>query len=132
MAYAATVSSPTITVVNGRRHFRWTISEVEAATSSEFIITGAPQIGTLVLYNATRTAGTGTTINPLLGRAAAFASGTQNHIATNATTAAHIGDASNVRYSGLVSGEIFVRNNPNNVTADHSISTEIVIVEGVI
>ena len=132
MAYVATVSDPTIKVINGRTHYRWTISEVEAASGSEFSIGGAPLVGTIILYRATRTAGTGTTINPIIGRAASFVASTQNHIGTNSSTAAYINDASNLRYNGITAGKIFIRSMPNNAAADHSISTEIEIVEGVI
>lgn len=132
MAYAATVTGPTINVYNGRRHFLWLVSEVEAASTSEFNLTDAPAVGTVVLYKVTRTAGTGTTVNPALGRATSFTASTQNHIGTNTTTAASISDATNLRYSGLTAGKIFVRNTPNSAVADHAISTEIEIIEGVI
>lgn len=132
MAYTATVSGPTITVLNGRTFYRWTITEVEASQTSEFAISDAPLIGTIVLYNATRTAGTGVNINPTIGRASGFVSNTQNEIGTNTTTAGHINDASNLRYNGITNGKIFIRNTPSSAVADHSISTEIEIISGVI
>ena len=132
MAYTATVTGPVEYMVGGRKHLRWTISETEAASTSEFTITGAPRVGTVVLYQATLTAGTGTTITPKLGKAATFSSSTQNHIATNTTSAAHINDSTNLRYTGLTLDKIFVRSTPNSVTADHSISTIIEMIEGVL
>jgi hypothetical protein len=132
MAYAATVSVPTIKVIAGRNHFRWTISEAEAASGSEFKISDAPPTGTLILYQSTLTAGTGTTINPIVGRVASFTANTQNHMGTNSSTSVHINDGSNLRYAGLVAGEIFIRSTVNSAVADHTILTEIEIIEGII
>lgn len=132
MAYLATVSGPTKNVINGRIHYRWTISEAEAASGSEFKLSEAPLTGTVILYQATLTAGTGTTINPTMGRAASFVASTQNHMGTNSSTSVHINDGSNLRYAGLVAGEIFIRSTVNSAVADHTILTEIEIIEGII
>jgi hypothetical protein len=51
-------------------------------------------------------------------------------IGVSATTAALINDGTNLKYSGLTGANIFGRSLPSNAAADHSISTEIVIVEG--
>ena len=131
MAYVVTgYDAPIVTVRGGRRHVRWVITETGASPSSEFVLDGAPDIGEVYLYQATLTAGTGTTINPILGRAAAFTANTQNHIGTNATTAARINDGTPMRYQGLTASKVYVRSVPNNAAGDHAISTEIVIVEG--
>ena len=133
MAYSATVTGPTINHLGGRDYYRWSIAEVEASSTSEFVISGAPQIGTIVLYSAQLVSGAGTTINPILGRSGSFTASTMNHIATNTTTAARINDSTNLRYGGLITtGSIFVRSTPNSVTANHVISTEIEIVQGIV
>ena len=130
MPYAATVVGPTINTIKGRATYRWTIAETGAAPTDTFTITGAPAIGTVVLYRANLTAGTGVTINPRLGRTAAFTTTTTDVIGVNSTTAALINDGTNLKYSGLTAGNIYGRSLPSNAAADHSISTSIVIVEG--
>jgi len=131
MPYAATVVGPTINVIKGRAHYRWTIAETGAAPTDTFTITGAPAIGTVMLYRANLTAGTGATINPRLGRTAAFTTTTNDVIGVNATTAALINDSTPLKYSGLTAGNIYGRSLPSNAAADHAVSTEIVIVSGV-
>ena len=131
MPYASTVVGPTISVIKGRAHYRWTIAETGAAPTDTWTITGAPAVGTVTLYRANLTAGTGVTINPRLGRTLAFTTSTNDVIGVSATTNALINDGTNLKYSGITAGKIFGRSFPSNAAADHSISTEIVIVEGV-
>ena len=131
MPYASTVVGPTISVIKGRATYRWTVSETGAAPTDTWTITGAPAIGTITLYRANLTAGTGVTINPRLGRTLAFTTTTNDVIGVSATTAALINDGTNLKYSGLTAGKVYGRSLPSNAAADHSISTEIVIVEGV-
>ena len=130
MPYVSTVVGPTISMIKGRATYRWTISETGAAPTDTFTLTGAPPIGTVVLYKANLTAGTGVTINPRLGRTLAFTTTTNDVIGVNSTTAALINDASNLRYAGLTGAKIYGRSLPSNAAADHSVSTEIVVVEG--
>jgi hypothetical protein len=130
MPYVSTVVGPTISVIKGRAHYRYKVVETEASPTSTFTLPGAPSVGTFTLYRANLTAGTGTTINPRLGRTVAFATGTNDVIGVNTTTNAFINDASNLRYAGLVASNIFGRSYPDNAAADHSITSEIEIVEG--
>jgi hypothetical protein len=130
MPYAPTADQlPVITVIGTRTHYRWSVSETLASQTTEFVIAGAPETGTMTLYMAKRTAGTGTVINPRIGRSAGFAL-TDLGAVTSSLTAAVINDATTVRYSGLTGGKLYVRNYPDNAAADHSISTEIEIVAG--
>lgn len=129
MPYAATVSAVRRTMINGRRHYRWTVTETLGSPTTEFNLAGAPPTGTMTLYEAKLTAGTGTLLNPRVGRTAGFAL-TDVGAHTSTLTAAVISDATNLRYSGLTGGKLYCRNYPNNAAADHSISTEIEIVEG--
>jgi hypothetical protein len=131
MPYASTVVGPTINVIKGRATYRWTIAETGAAPTDTWTITGAPAVGTITLYRANLTAGTGVTINPRLGRTLAFTTTTNDVIGVSATTNALVNDGTNLKYSGLTAGKIFGRSLPSNAAADHAISTEIVIVEGV-
>lgn len=130
MAYAATVAV-TRETISGRRIYRVTIAEVEARDTSEATITGVPVLGTIVSYRATLTAGTGTTITPVVGRAAAFAASTQNYIADPGSAGAHIDDSTHVPYYSAT-GTLYVRSTANNAATDHAISTEILIAEGVV
>ena len=131
MPYVSTVVGPVTSVIKGRAHYRWTIAETGAAPTDTWTITGAPAVGTITLYRANLTAGTGITINPRLGRTLAFTTTTNDVIGVSATTNVLINDGTPLKYSGLTSGKIFGRSLPSNAAADHAISTEIVIVEGV-
>lgn len=130
MAYVSTVTGPTINVIKGRATYRWTVAETGAAPTDTFTLTGAPAVGYVALYRANLTAGTGVTINPRLGRTLAFATTTNDVIGVSATTAALINDGTPLKYSGLTAGKLYGRSLPSNAAADHSISTEIVVVEG--
>lgn len=130
MPYAGTVTGPTVRVVGRVKHYRWTVVETLASQTTEFTLDGAPPIGTVTLYRAVRDAGTGTLLNPRLGRTAGFATTGNDCIGVNSATASPINDASNLRYAGLVGGKMYCRNYPDNAAADHTIYTEVEIVEG--
>lgn len=130
MAYVSTVTGPTINVIKGRATYRWTVTETGAAPTDTFTLSGAPAVGYVALYRANLTAGTGVTINPRLGRTLAFTTTTNDVIGVSATTAALVNDGTPLKYSGLTAGKIYGRSLPSNAAADHSISTEIVVVEG--
>ena len=129
MAYSATVTEAKAGARVGRRYWVYTIAETEAATGSEFSVGPLPQIVTIRSYEATLTAGTGTTLNPQIGNAAGFTVSTQAHIATNTTTAAHINDQAETR-AYLPTGLLYCRSNCDDLTADHTIGTAIMVVEG--
>lgn len=128
-ALAASTCTVTASQVDGRKHVKAVIVETGARDTTEVACSGVPAFGTIVSIEATLTAGTGTTINPILGRAAAFAASTQDHIATATTTAAHLHEQGSTAYYSST-GVLYVRSRPNNTTTDHAISTEILIVEG--
>ena len=130
MAYVATVTGPTVSVIKGRAHYRYKVVETGASPTSTFTLPGAPAVGFVSLYRANITAGTGTTINPRLGRTVGFVTTTNDVIGVNSTTAALINDGSVLKYAGLVAGNIFGRSYPDNAAADHSITSEIEVVEG--
>ena len=130
MAYTVTgEDSPVIRRIGGRHFYEWAITETDAATGSEFTLEQVPVFGTIVSYEATLTAGTGTTVNPRIGIATGFTDSTQNHVGTNSTTAAHVNDQTILRYYAA-GGQLFILNNCDDLTADHSIGTRIMIVEG--
>ena len=128
MPYTAT-STVTRKYIHGREHVIITVEETLAANGSEFSIEELPVIGTIVQYKATKIAGTGTTINPKIGRSAAFVVSTQDHIASNSVTSSHINDNSIVKYYSPT-GILYFRSTASDLTSDHTILTEIVIVNG--
>jgi hypothetical protein len=136
MAYAQSAITRVEWVHGGRRFIHLTFTETEAAATSEWSVTGLPRCLTLTRYNATLTAGTGTTINPKLGRATGWSASTQDDIGTNSTTAAHINDNTKLAFvllaavTGDDKGTLFGCSQANNAAADHSISTELTFVVG--
>ena len=128
MAYAGTATIASKGSDGQRGHWAVTIAETEAAAGSEWSVGGLPQRVTIFSYKATITAGTGVTVNPIHGNAAAFTASTQGHIATNATTAIHINDQTVLRCY-LPTGTLYGRSTVNAGT-DNTIATEILIVEG--
>lgn len=130
MPYSATVTGPTITVISGRTHYRYSVVEVLASQTTEFVLPQCPETGTMTLYRGVLTAGAGTKINPRLGRTAGFSLTGNDWLGTASDTATVINDATKLYYSGLTGGKIYVRSYPDNAAADHSISTEVEIVAG--
>lgn len=131
MAYAVTGNTtPIVRVIDGRLYYVWEITEAEAAAGSEFTLDRVPLVGTLAVYQAKLTSGTGTTIQPELGNTAAWTDSTIAEQGRISAAAAFINDA-----SGLVvvapAGKLYVRSTPNNAAADHAIATRIVIAAGV-
>lgn len=131
MAYT---SSSTLTkkTISGRRYYLITITETEAAATSEHEISmaDAPQLLTVVSVKSTLTAGTGTTIDPRLGRATGWADNTQDAIFSNGTAAASIDTQPGSVIWRPVGQNLFWKATPNDAAADHSISTEILCIEG--
>lgn len=128
MPYAAVVTV-TPTVISAKRHYLVLVSETLARDTSEYSVPGIPQRGKIVSYRATLTAGTGTTIAPKIGTAAGFVASTQAHVATQSPAAIYINDQSELKYQ-VTTGTLYIRSTVNNVAMDHSISTEILILDG--
>ena len=134
MAYAFTATAtPQSTVLGEQRQVVVTIVEADAAAASEWSVTLPWRLGTIVSYKATLATGTstGTTINPALGRATGWTASTQDDIATNDTTAAHINDQTHLGFQ-LSAGNVLYGVSTVDAGTDNDITTEIVIVEGVI
>ena len=128
MAYAGT-STVVRRTARGRRYFIATLTETEAAAGSEATIAGLPALGRVVDVHATLTAGTGTTIDPEGGRAAAWVDLAQDEIWQNGAAAAHISAQPGKPYYSAT-GTLYWRSTPNSAVADHSIVTQITIAEG--
>ena len=89
MAYSATV-----TVSRKGNDFVVQIVELEAGTATEATITGIPLRGRLLRQKATLTAGSGSTVDPILGNAANPTAAAASIIVVNATAAATIDNIS--------------------------------------
>jgi hypothetical protein len=131
MATGAVVTVTPVTI-RGIRHHKCVIAETDYTSTTYTEIPGVPLKGTIISYKATLTAGTGTTINPKAGLTATFTVSTQTHIGTNTATAVHVHDQTLLRYDSTegTAGSIWIQSSPNDATADHAISTVILIVDG--
>lgn len=130
-AYTCTISTQeTIFGVDGRKYMHIILAETEARDTSQCTITGVPPLGTVVSYRADRTAGTGATIDPLIGLSSGFAASSINQVWDSPTTADF------VTFQGMVfvyyssSGTLYLLSRPNNIATDHSISTDLLIAFG--
>lgn len=129
MAYAASITKAS-TTISGRRIFTISVSETEAASGSEYEITGLPEICTVVSFRATRTAGTGTTIAPVGGATTGFTADSQNE-QFSFSAAAHINDSTRIPLR-LTANKLVVRSTASDSASDHTIATLITIAEGVV
>jgi len=122
MAYAAVV---TVTTVGGDTIVE--IAESDVAAGDEATIAGVPSTGRILRQTCVLTAGTGTTVNPVL---AISAGGTGvNIIVSNATPAATVDNADpTVAWHGG-SGTIYHQSNVD-AGADNVISTRYLIEAG--
>lgn len=133
MAYAVagnTAAAALSAKYDGRKCWRWYISETEARDTSTFTLYGAPSVGTITLLRSALTAGTGTTVRPEVGRGTGWTDGTIDEISRAASAAALAEITTNVRYTRDNADELVIRTSANNATADHTVVTEIVIFEG--
>lgn len=133
MAYAVagnTAAAALSAKYDGRKCWRWYITETEARDTSTFTLYGAPSVGTITLLRSALTAGTGTTVRPEVGRGTGWTDGTIDEISRAASAAAVAEILTNVRYTRDNADELVIRTSANNATADHTVVTEVVIFEG--
>lgn len=130
MAYTASVYSAPRTV-GGRSYIVYTILESEGRDTSEYELPDVPFIGTIVLYVSKLSSGTGTTIQPEIGTSSEWGDTTVEEVGRITAASAFINEGSNLRYTAH-EGSLWVRSSPNSVSADHTIETIIVILEGVL
>lgn len=134
MAYAQT--TPNIEIVPTPHGRIYLISFVETEVGSgspEWTLDAAavPRIGTITSYVATVYPGSGDKITPVIGRRAGFAAGTNDFIAAVVGTAiAHVDVRTNIRYALGKQHQLCGRSTPNHAGADHTVRTEITILEG--
>ena len=132
MAYSATVTVTPVTATSWRGYIL-TIAETEAAASSETEIVladaGLPAMGRIITQRSRLTAGTGTTIDPVLGNQTNPAAGDWLVENDTAAAAVHNVPAAGIPYGSDITS-FFHRAVPNDATADHSITTTYYIVSG--
>jgi len=125
MAYAQ--STPTITRgAGGEFLVEYTETDVQAA--SEATVESLPTFGRIVMYKATKTAGSAATIAPEGGTSAAWTDSTQAEIMSGPTAAAFIHETQTLFYY-TSTGTLYFRATPNT-GSDNAVSTQIAILEG--
>ena len=130
MAYAAVVTVKKRVSSGARISWEIEILETDAGPADVAEIVGDfPSDITISHTESHLGAGAGSTINPMLGKAAGFVPDDINHIATNSSTAARINDNTVIRAAGLVDGRLYWRSNVNS-GADNTITTLLRIVKG--
>jgi hypothetical protein len=158
LAYAAAITWREFSV-GGIPHLILRVSETEAASGSEWstvhtavtnTVTHQPsgvaesiplavreryRVGTVLMVECDRTAGTGTTVQPKLGKAAAWSTGTTSVIYTwdSADAADFVHTVTPVQYAFIpteTACHFYGRSTPNSAVADHSITTLILIRSG--
>ena len=105
--------------------YAWSDTDVQAG--SEATVDNLPKRGIIKRFTARLTSGTGTTINPSIGRAAGFSPNTQDQVLAAPGAAAHV-DAGPVYYFSN-DGTLFVVATPDAGT-DNAVSYELLIVAG--
>jgi hypothetical protein len=128
MAYAQGPVTKTAEAAPDRQNmitYAWSDTDVQAG--SEAMVDGLPKRGIIKRFTATLTGGTGTTINPTIGRASGFSANTQNQVLAAPGAAAHI-DAGPVYYFSE-DGPLYVVATPDAGT-DNAVSYELLIVAG--
>ena len=137
MAYAATVTIKRFTVT-GRRHFQVLITESEAGAATETALVDSagtsadvqlPAVGRIAWVKATLTGGSGTTIDPRIGRASGWTASTQDDIHENGAAAAHIATEPNAPSTLGADADLYWQS-VVDAGADNTTSIELMIVEG--
>ena len=132
MAYAQSTPVVTLKRISGRRGWRITFTETEAGSSDEWSVAGLPQRFTIVSTKVEITAGTnqGTaTTQTATGRATGWTNPSNDHVGKQSVAAVVMNDQENLRVQ-LLTDTLYGSSNCSDATADHTILTELWIVEG--
>lgn len=128
MAYAATAEITDKRGKGVKRHFTVTVDETEAATASEWSVSGLPRQCRIVRFRAAKTAGSGSTIQTRLGQEAGWTDGDIDELDFIDTAAGTI-FAKSVLYLDLPDGVLYGRSSVDS-GADNTIKTKMSFVEG--
>ena len=118
MAYGAV-----ITLTRKGNDYLVQITETEAGGATEATITGIPIRGRVLRQQATLTAGTGTTIDPILGNAANPTAAAASLIVENATAAATIDNMSDPSVPYVSATGTLYHRSVCDAGADNSVTT---------
>lgn len=120
MAYASAV-----TVVRKGKEITVTIVETDARDTSEPAAIDLAIIrGRVLKQECHLTDGTGTTVDPVLGKVTNPAASPDKVIVSNATPAANVANQSLLPGTTFdITGPVYHRSVPNNATEDHDITT---------
>lgn len=129
LALAASTCTVTAFQIDGTKYVYAAIVETGARDTTEVACSGVPPVGTILAQRATLTAGTGTTLHPVVGSSAAFTTSSQSHIITATATAAHINEQGRASYYSPT-GVLYVRHAPNSSATDHAVSGNLIIAAG--
>ena len=131
MAYAQSTVTVTPTSSAGRKAWHVVFTETAVGTGSTGTIDGLPETGTITLTRVAPTFVAGTTVQPAFGRTIDWTIGSAdiNHIGQVSAAAASINEGANLRYSGLVGGQLFYRTKPD-AGSDTATAVELLIVDG--
>ena len=140
MAYAAVVTATKYKTFRGREQWRIVVAETEAAATSEWDTSGMVDGGgntvkmmpifTVIGYKSTLVSGTGTTIQPRLGKVTGWVALSQNDFGQQDAASAHVNDQTRLQCDVGIAGNLFGKSVVNDATADHVITTEIHVMEG--
>jgi hypothetical protein len=128
MAYAQTTPTITSRMIGDDLHYVIEYTETDTATASEASVSGLPTHGRIVSYQATLTAGAGSTIAPEGGNTGSWSDSTQAEVMSSPTAAAHIHETQAIPYYASA-GVLYFRAAPDSGT-DNAVSTRIMILEG--
>ena len=106
--------------------YAWSDSGVDSG--SEAVIENVPRQGCIVRYKATLTGGSGSTINPRIGRTAGFSANTQDQVVAAPGAAAFIDQTGPFYYSSST-GKLYINITPDSGT-DNAVAHELLIVNG--
>lgn len=129
MAFAQGALTKVVTIAPNRQNavlVQW--SSTGVTTSSEEAVIDVPENAIIVRFTATLTGGTGTTINPVIGRASGFTADTQDQVLAAPGAAAHI-DVTGPFYYYSEKGTLYVKTAPDAGT-DNAVSYELLIIPG--
>lgn len=126
-----TINSTEERVVDGRQTITWNLSGTAVDTTTEVELPIPWSAGTVTHQQATLTSlgsGTATTINPGGGKVSGWSVSDQGEAFLAATTAAHVNEGDNARFSGAV-GSIFWNANVDS-GSDGTVEALVTIEEG--
>lgn len=128
MSYSSEITYPS--KKNGRITVR--ILEKEARDTSETDAINVPKKGQIVRYSSRLISGSGSVVDPQMGRKVGWVASTEDETLASSSSApaAFISERDPVPYFAP-KGKLYLRSGVDDATEDHTIITEIEIIAGV-